>query len=243
MPMHDWTRVDAGTFHAFHVGWITHLSEAMNDGLLPAGFFALPEQMVGGPIPDVVTLQRQPRLGKRPDNGGGLAVEESPPHAAYVTFAETEPYAARANHIVVKHRLGQVVAVVEIVSPGIKSGQHGLRMFVEKAYDLLQQGIHLLVIDPFPPTPRDPQGIHKVIWDTICDEPFELPAKKPLTVAAYYAGVPKTAYVDPLAVGDPLPSSPLFLNSGFYVPAPLDTSYQTTWERCPTIVKELVEGK
>ena len=242
MPMHDWTRVDAGTFHAFHVGWITHLGEAMNDGLLPPGFFALPEQMIGGPIPDVVTRHRQPRLGERPENGGGLALEESPPQAAYVMFAETEPYAARANRIVVKHRLGQVVAVVEIVSPGNKSGQHGLRMFVDKAYDLLQQGIHLLVIDPFPPR-RDPQGIHKVIWDTICDEPFELPAKKPLTVAAYYAGVPKTAYVDPLAVGDPLPSSPLFLDSGFYVPAPLEASYKTTWEKCPRVVRELVECK
>ena len=29
---------------------------------------------------------------------------------------------------------------------------------------------------------------------------------------------PMTAYVDPLAVGDPRPSSPLFLDAGLYVP-------------------------
>jgi hypothetical protein len=34
MPIHDWTRVDAGTFHDFHQAWITHLKETLNDGVL-----------------------------------------------------------------------------------------------------------------------------------------------------------------------------------------------------------------
>ena len=36
MPVHDWTRVIAGTFHDFHQGWITHLKEALNNTILPA---------------------------------------------------------------------------------------------------------------------------------------------------------------------------------------------------------------
>ena len=32
MPVHDWTRVQAGTFHHFHCAWITHLAEALNGG-------------------------------------------------------------------------------------------------------------------------------------------------------------------------------------------------------------------
>ena len=32
MPVHDWTRVSAGTFHAFHNAWITHIQEMLNDG-------------------------------------------------------------------------------------------------------------------------------------------------------------------------------------------------------------------
>ena len=130
---------------------------------------------------------------------------------------------------VVRHRLGRVVAVIEIVSPGNKSSRTSLRKLTEKAYQLLQQEIHLVIVDLFPPLPRDPQGVHKAIWDNICEEPFGLPADKPLTGAVYYAGVPKTAYVDPVAVGDPLPSPPIFLDTGFYVPAPLETTYQTTW--------------
>ena len=33
MPIHDWTRVDAGLFHAFHHDWITNLSRAEHGGV------------------------------------------------------------------------------------------------------------------------------------------------------------------------------------------------------------------
>ena len=56
MAVHDWTRVEAGIFHAFHVGWIAELSRAMNRGLLPTGYYALPEQLAGRLGPDVLTL-------------------------------------------------------------------------------------------------------------------------------------------------------------------------------------------
>ena len=45
MPVHDWTRVDAGIFHAFHHGWITDIGRALNRGLLPQHYYALPEQI------------------------------------------------------------------------------------------------------------------------------------------------------------------------------------------------------
>jgi len=83
-----------------------------------------------------------------------------------------------------RHRLGKVVAVVEVVSPGNKSGRNALRSFVEKTEEILRQGINLLVVDLFPPSPRDPEGIHKAIGDEICEEPFALPPDKLLTVAA-----------------------------------------------------------
>ncbi len=113
------------------------------------------------------------------------------------------------------------MAVIAIVSPGNKNSGNALRAFVRKAADLIWQGIHLLVVDLFSPSDRDPQGIHKAIWDEIGDEPFELPADKPLTVVAYRAIPTKTAYVGPVAVGDDLPSLPIFLTEDEYVPAPL----------------------
>jgi hypothetical protein len=157
--------------------------------------------------------------------------------------AEPDRYASKANRIVIKHPLGEVVAVIEIVSPGNKNSWHALRSFVQKAEQLLRQGINLLVVDLFPPSLRDPQGIHKAIWDEIQDEPFELPSDKPLTVAAYSAGEPYTAYVEPAAIGDPLPELPIFLEPGIYVHAPLETTYQSTWAKCPDPLKESVQDR
>lgn len=43
MAIHDWPRVDAGIFHAFHQNWITEISRTLNNGVLPADYYALPE--------------------------------------------------------------------------------------------------------------------------------------------------------------------------------------------------------
>lgn len=242
MPIHDWSRVEPGIFHDFHQAWTIEIRNALNAGGLPPGYFAMAEQILAGPIPDVVTLQRGPRPGEAPWSGGGVAVADAPPRARFITSAEVDRYATKANRIVIQHRLGEVVAVLEIVSPGNKHSRNALRSFVRKTEELLRQGINLLVVDLFPPSPRDPQGIHKAIWDEIEEGPFELPPDKPLTVAAYDAGELPTAYVEPVAVGDPLPDMPLFLEPGTYVPAPLESTYQSTWDKCPDAIRELVAG-
>lgn len=243
MPIHDWSGVEPGIFHDFHQAWTIEIRNALNGGGLPPGFFALTEQIVSGPIPDVVTLKRRPTPAGRPDTAGGVSLADTPPQARFVTSAEPDLYASKANRLLIKHRLGQIVAVIEIVSPGNKGSQHALRSFVQKAEELLRNGINLLIIDLFPPSPRDPEGIHKAIWDAIREEPFELPVDKRLTVVAYRAGLPQTAYVEPVAVGDPLPSLPIFLDPDTYVPAPLEATYRATWTKRPDAVKEVVENR
>ena len=161
-----------------------------------------------------------------------------------VQRAEDTIYVRKADRIAVRHRHGQVVAVVEIVSPGNKASKNELRTFVEKTANLIMQGIHLLVIDLFPPSKRDPQGIHKAIWDELVEEDFELPADQRLTLAAYDAGPPPVAYVEPIAVGEALPDMPIFLKPDFYVPAPLEETYRTTWDDFfPAPMKRLLEGE
>lgn len=240
MPIHDWTRVDAGLFHHFHQDWTVELCRTLNAGLLPPEFTALTDQQTGGPIPDVLTLHRGLKNEGKRETGGGLAVATAPPKARFVDQVEEDTYARRANRIRIHHRHGQIVAVIEIISPGKKNNRNALRAFVRKASDLIWQGIHLLVIDLFPPSERDPQGIHKAIWDEIADHPFELPPDKPLTVAAYQAIPTKTAYVEPVAVGDDLPSLPIFLTEENYVPAPLDPTCRASWAVYPADLKPLL---
>ena len=244
MPVHDWARVDANVFHHFHQRWTIAICDALNAGLLPAGYSALVEQHAGGLVPDVLTLERRSRPNRPAEPGGGI-VTATPPKTRLVKTAKAV-LAARANRIVIRHRLGEIVGVVEIVSPGNKSGRAALRAFVDKTIEFLRQGIHLLVIDLLPPTPRDPEGIHKAIWDEIEEEPLALLPGKPLTLAAYVAGDlltgrETTAYVELVGVGDPLPDMPAYLDTSSYVPVPLEAAYQAAWATCPADLRELVE--
>ena len=160
MPMHEWTRVADGIFHAFHHDWITELSRALNSGLLPEDYYALPQQQAAGLGPDVLTLQRH---------------------------------------------------------------------------------IHLLLLDPFPPGPRDPHGIHGAIWEQVNDQSFELPEDKPLTLVAYECDLTTRAYIEPVAVGDSLPPMPLFLAPGAHVLVPLEAAYQTAFAGMPRRWRSVLE--
>jgi hypothetical protein len=242
MPIHDWTRVDAGLFHHFHQTWTTVLCNTLNEGVLPADYFALVEQNIRGPIPDVLTLNLSPGTEETGPSTGGQAVADAPPRARLIRRNETDTYSAKANRFTVRHRHGNVIAVIEIVSPGSKASRAEFRALVENSVDLIRQGVHLLVIDLFPPGKRDPKGIHKAIWDEFEDEDFELPGEKSLTVAAYDSGPTRVAYVEFVAVGDPLPDMSLFLQHEVYVPAPLESTYQSNWAAFPAPLKRLLEG-
>lgn len=198
-----------------------------------------------GLIPDVLALERRSRP-KRPEEPPQGVLTATPPKTRHVMQTK-ELLAGLGNRIVIRHRLGEVVCVIEIVSPGNKAGRSALNSFVEKTVEFLRHGVHVLVIDLFPPTPRDLQGIHKAIWDVFDeDEPFELPPDKPLTLAAYVAGdlvagIETTAYVELVGVGDVLPDMPAYLERRGWVPVPLEATYQTTWASCPPDMRELVE--
>jgi hypothetical protein len=239
MPIHDWTRVEAGLIHDFHQDWSIALKHTLNRGLIPNGYYALVEQRANGPEPDVIAVETR---GKGKKKSGGGAVVADPPLAGLVMTAESDvaAYARKANRITVRHQLGDVVAVIEIVSPGNKGSRAALRSFVNEGTEFLKAGIHLLVVDLFPPTKRDPQGLHKEIWDEFRDEPYELPADRRLTLVGYDAGEPLTAYIERVAVGDTLPDMPLFLERGLHVPVPLEATYMATWAETPEPIRELV---
>jgi hypothetical protein len=240
MPIHNWTRVRANRFHHFHQTWTVHLAAALNAGRLPPGYFALAEQKAGGPEPDIITLELTPPAGGSAP--AGLAVGLHPPQARFVARSEAAGYARKANRITIRHPDGDVVAMIEIVSPGNKDSRHAVRSFARKAVALLYAGIHLLIVDLFPPSRRDPQGMHKVIWDRIHDEPFALPPDKPLTVAAYAVGTETVAYVEPVGVGDALPDMPVFLTADHYVPCPLEATYRTAWDEFPAPLRGQLES-
>jgi len=241
MPIHDWTRVTPGIFHHFHHEWISTLNRSLN-AELPGDYYALAEQIAGGMGPDVLTLEArsgnefQPtgEAGSGHGDGVGLALESAPPQVQFTATSAVERYSQRRSRIAIRHSSGdRVVAVLEIVSPGNKSSRHALRAFVEKAVQFLDSDVHLLIIDLFPPTPRDPQGIHSAIWSEIEETDFELPGDRRLTLVAYSSWETKRAFIQPVAVGEPLPDMPLFIEPGRYIPVHLDATYTSAFEAVP----------
>jgi hypothetical protein len=242
MPMHDWSQVKPGTYHNFHVLWLSTITNRLNAGILPSNCFAMAEQIIGGPEPDVVTLNLGIDLPESSAGGAIVLAEPRPkPSTSVVMIADEDRYVRKTNRVVIRHELGEVLAVIELVSPGNKNSVHAIRSLVDKLAELLFERINLLVIDPLPPTPRDPQGIHALVWNEITDQPFKLPADRRLTISAYQAEPIKTAWVEPIAVGMPLPTMPLFLQGEFYVDLPLEPSYMETWNVLPKELKRLVE--
>ncbi len=182
MPMHDWTKVEAGIFHAFHHGWISELSRALNGGLLPGAYYALPEQVAAGFGPDVLNLQGDAGDGMDGDTPNLL---HNRPQTRFTAETDTEFYRRKKSSVVVRHVSGnRMVAIVEIMSPGNKSSRHSFQAFLDKACDLLEHCIHLLIIDPMPRGPRDPNGVHGAIWEQVQDDPFHPSADQPLTLVA-----------------------------------------------------------
>lgn len=131
--------------------------------------------------------------------------------------------------------------MIEILSPGNKDSRAAVRDFVDKTIDFLRSGIHVLIVDLFPPTPRDPLGMHKLIWDEITEKPFQFPAGKDRILASYETGAEKATYVEPIAVGDVLPAMPVFVAEGIHVKVPWEPTYQTAWAAYPEALREAVE--
>jgi hypothetical protein len=245
MPVHDWTLVEAGIFHAFHHEWVSEIGRALNRGLLPVDYYALPEQVAAGFGPDVLTLQDQrPRAEDEPA-GGGVATAtrlQTRPQTRFTDETDAEFYRRKKSSIAIRHVSGdRLVAMLEIVSPGNKASRHAFKALVDKACELLEHRIHLLLVDPFPPGPRDPNGIHAAIWAEVKDGPFILPPDKPLMLVAYECDLITRAYIEPVAVGDVLPEMPLFLEPNGCVKVPLEATYQTAFEVMPRRWREVLQ--
>ena len=244
MPVHDWTRVPAGTFHDFHNRLIAHLTEVLNQRLLPEDYYAQSEQRIDDIVADVLTLRR-PRSAKsdRPEPPGGTAVAEAPPRVAGTLGSNgLRAIGLKQRRVVVRHvSRHRVIAVVEVVSPANKDRAATAGAFVRKSVDAIEAGVHLLLVDLFPPGRHDPGGLHRAIWDHFGD-PYEPPADKPLWAASFDAGS-LAGYVEPLAVGDEPPTMPLFLEPGWYVNLPLGPSYDAAWRGTPGFWREVVEGR
>ena len=117
-------------------------------------------------MPDVIALQGRRRPNRPAEPRGGSVITATPPKTRHIIRAQEEISAKRGNRIAIRHPLGRVVCMIEIVSPGNKGSRSALRSFVEKTLDFLRQGVHLDT-DSYVPVPLE--ATYQATW-TSCPE-------------------------------------------------------------------------
>ena len=245
MPIHDWTLVDAGTFHAFHTSWITHIMEALNAG----DHCTAPSSGTGRRMQtDVLTLRApQPQQSSATASEGDRQTIPQACLRLHPDPAFRKPRVPGSGHLVgnASAQSGhQVVALIEIVSPSNKDRKSHVRDMAEKVVRSLESGVHVLLLDLLPSGVHDPGGIHKAVWSYFDTTAYEVPADDPLTLASYrWDGSEPEAFVEPVAVGKPLIDMPLFLTAERYVNVPLEPTYRSAYAGMPEFWRDILEGK
>lgn len=249
MPIHDWTRVTAGAWHAFHLGWISQLQAALNGGLLPEDYYSLAEQDMDRIEPDVLTLQSTDETDSFGDgpgdtsDEGGVSLALAPPKTKQIAELEIAHSVRKRRTLSIRHNSDdRIVALLELVSPGNKSSKRRWAAFVSKSVACLERGYHLLIVDLFPPAKREPNGVHGAIWDDLGDGDYVRPEHEPLTLVSYLADSPIKAYIEPTVVGATLIDMPLFLTTERYVNVPLEATYAAAYQAVPRKLKAILEA-
>ena len=231
-----------------HLGWIDGLRAALNRTLLPEPFYALAEPVLGGVIPDVLTLRsgdpasdpgQAPSLlddaAERPVTATTVVIQDLPP---------AEVYAVLARQIVIKDRLRDdaVVAVIELVSRANKISRDNRDQLLLKTMELLRSSIHVVLVDVQQPTALVPRGFHALICDAHGESPASLPSDHPIQALSYQVldDGTRRSHVVPLRVGDPLPDMPVFLTAHQYVRIPLEETYMTAFGNLPRRFREVL---
>ena len=247
MAIHDWTRVDAGTWHSFHFSWVAEIDRVLNCGVLPEGYYCQPEMPPPLVAPDFLG-HLSPGDGIRMDGDSTVAPLKSPPRVSVQRTASPDILiAGRGRTLAIRNERGdRLVALLELTSPSNKDRPRSVAAFADKAAAAIEHGVHVSVIDLLPPTRHDaPHGlIPKAAEAAGLGDPEELgiPAGKPLMVAAFDADRPPSLWAEPLAVGDELPDLPVFLKPGRYVDVPLSLTYAAAWQATPKRWRDVIAG-
>jgi len=207
--------------HAFHNSWATYLAAQLNQRL-PEGYFAEAIVQFGIEI-DVAAFAETGRW-----DADGVSAGWSTPAPTL-----TLPIALLSDVVevlVFSEQGGPTPAgAIELVSPANKDRPAHRNAFVSKCATYLQQGVGLVVVDVVTDRWAD---LHSELLERLGDSiPSGLDAG--LYTAAYRpverGGEPALdVWHTPLAVGDALPTMPLWLPDHLCLPVDLDSVYERT---------------
>jgi hypothetical protein len=203
-------------WHSFHNSWATYLSSQLNS-VLPSGYFAEANVQFGVEI-DVAAFEES--------GGAGAPAAWMPPPAVSHPFEMS----GVVVEVGIFSRSGgpQLAGAVVLVSPANKDRPLHRDAFVSKCVTYLQTGVGLVLVD--------------VVTERTADLNRELlvrlgvsdPGEGSILSGSAYRPVERdgTRWLDvwcePIAVGQPLPTLPLWLRGGLCLPVELEATYERT---------------
>lgn len=215
-------------WESFPSAWAEAIAKQLNEGPLPARYYAEVHVKVGRRIEIDVGTFEETNDGGRPPAAGGVAVWAPPKPVASAPLAFTHPDLFEVQ--VLNDEEGpHVVAAVELVSPANKDRAAHRHMFAVKCGSYLQGGIGLVIVDVV----TDRAGnLHHGLLDllglslaTPGQEDDELYAAAYRTVTAGEQLRLET-WAEALAVGGPLPTLPLWIGPDVGLPLDLEQTYR-----------------
>lgn len=239
MPMHDWGRVPAYLLADLRMTWLVEIDHELTGVLEPEHYSLIDATLTDG------------QADLRPLNKWVVGGEDGPAAETVAGLRSRGPIdCAPSPHPGYRNRLAirrgsddEIVAVVEVVTPEMKSSRRRVREFVDKAAGVLTAGVHLLLVDAAPPGPFDPAGLHPLIWRRTVRRRPAL-AVGPPVVLSYLAGGDKlVATARPFARGDAAPDVELFLTPDACVNVSLEAAYRRACAGVPDCLRAALAGE
>jgi Protein of unknown function (DUF4058) len=239
MPLRDHFRPPISkrsSWEGFHGLWPGIIVQQL-ESRLPDGFVAEPRVHLGSIYEiDVCTFEQseddEPVSGFARESNVAVAtapqVAPAPTLTLDVEFAEEYSYEVLIFDVERDRRL---VAAVEIVSPANKDRPESRQLFLAKCFNLLRQDVCLSIVDLV--TIRQFNFYTELLAMLRRRDPaFSEPVPPIYAVTCRKRNVDRQTKLDawshPLALGQPLPSLPLWLLETQYLPLDLEASYEET---------------
>ncbi len=223
---------NVASWEGFHGQWpaviVQHLRKR-----LPAGYVAEPRVHSGSQVEiDVAAYEKDdaPSPSGMSEGNGGVATAVWAPARPTVAVETTLPdYDEYEVRIYDATRRRQLVAAIEIVSPANKDRPEDRNVFVAKCAVLLQKGVAVSIVDLV--TVRHFNLYAELLTFIGHDDPTLGPEPPPLYAAScrWTRKGKRTrleAWSHVLALGQPLPTLPLWLAEELVVPLDLEQSYE-----------------
>jgi hypothetical protein len=216
-------------WRSFHSAWAAAMARLLNQGVLPVGYYAVPNVDRDGPMEiDVATLREHEASAA---NGSGVPATWTPPAPAIAVAVELPPLDTVEVQVFADDGDPRLAAAVELISPRNKDRPQSRQAFAVKCVGYLQQGSSVVTVDTVTTRRAD---LNEAILDLLGIEP-DATARKSNLAATSYRAVGRDEQTQqlqlwpaPLALGQPLPTLPLWIAADFAVPLDLEASYGAT---------------